>query len=760
MNCILNSFNCIFIILSINFCQTNKYFPKRLITNSSNTHDESISNYISETKDSNYNSLAVHQCPINCFIEHESQDMLNCIPDEASTKSSKLKLISCERNTETGELVLGHKESVRGIVPGALGHLVPTSPTTSKQLSRSGQLEIHINLNMVRMDARCFQGLGGLITNVRLLNTVYMHPDSLIDLQHLRSFEIESGQTPLHLSDDYVKNGKDSQSDVEKPMEQTNKPAFIRLNPLDNTIPISFNLNTKCHRCALVDDNHISNNNAIDDSLPTKTDNLVIVVFTNKRDLLTSQHNSLKLSMIFPYTCPVIKNGIGCLGSSNSITNNQENSSEISLISNDFKSESESQLESSLLNISVIEQLKTMTYIQTESNHTLSLSILLIIWCTIITISFIIVILIVLYCSRKRFIKIPLSTRVTQITPFRLFQVCGQQNASIDDDDEGNGTYNGNNDGDMEEISSNSVSSGFFAQQPKTYIASERNELLPHTNDDMNNFVINSKNTQSGMSDTRSSWSSLQIMNNPPIDARPVQCRCSIINLKDLKPTSSNKYGTVYNILQLNKHSNQRYSEKPNNHYIYKKSHLSKRRSIGSQTDFTDIESDNPEAYCTLDRYVMQRRKRYPYTTTNNNINDHYLSKRTASNQFLPFFRNNLNQMDGIVITKPSIYSNNLFSHSSITMNNNSSINDDNNNSDHRRTHINSNDTSIAKRSNNNGTDLFILMIDDKSKSARNLPQTNPNYKLTNLLNKRSEYMKGDLDYHEGFNGSVIYSGD
>ncbi|CAI2734613.1 unnamed protein product [Schistosoma spindalis] len=754
MNHILHSFNCVFILLTIRFCQTSKYFSGRLIANNSDIHDESISNYVLDTKDSNYNSLLIHQCPIECFIEHDSQDMVNCISNE-DKKSLKLKMISCERNTETGVLVLGHKESVRGIVPGALSHLLQTSsPTTSTLLSRSGQLEFHLNLNMVRLDARCFQGLGGLVTDVRLLNTVYMHPDSLIDLQHLRSFEMESGQTPLYLSDDYVENGKYFQSDVEETIGQINKPAFIRLNPLDNTVPITFNLNTKCHKCALIDDNDVSNSNDMNDRSPTKPDNLIIIVFTNKRDLPTSQYNSLKLSMIFPYTCPLIKDGIGCLRQSDLIENDHDNSTKMNSLSNK-QPLPESRSESSLLNISVIEQLKTMTSIQTESKHTLSLSIILIIWCTIITISFIVVILIVLYCVKNRFIKIPLSTKVAQITPFSLFHVCGQQNSSIDGD-EVNGNDDDNDDGDMEEISSNSVSSGFFAQQPKTYVTSEKKELIPYTSDNMTNFIISSKNTRNGTNDTRSSWSSLQITNNPSINARTIQCRCSVISLKDSKPTNSNTYGALCNILQSNKHNNQQHPDKRNNQYPYKKTYLSKRRSIGSQTDFTDIESDNAEAYCTLDRYIMQKHKRYPYTTTNN-INDNFLSKRTASNHILPYFRNNnLNQMDGIVITKSSIYSNNLFSHSNITMNNNTSANNDNTDSNVNRTFQNYNDTSVAKRPINNGTDVLILMINNKPKSVRNLPHTNPIRQLSNPINNQGEYMKGDWKHHEVSNGSVI----
>ncbi|CAH8612622.1 unnamed protein product [Heterobilharzia americana] len=256
----VHHFTLLGILVLFQLCQSNEYYPKRFLINNSEIHDESINNEnILDTKYSN----PIDQCPIQCFIDNDSGDMVNCsISQEISVKSSKKSFIRCERNIETGELILGHKESVRGITPGALGHLLEATSISNQPLSRSGQLEFHINLNMVRLDAKCFQDLGGLITDIRLLNTVYMHPDSLIDLQHLRSFEIESGQTPLYLSDDDDHGVNDNSKNDTYMMEvddlvkrdSIKKPAFIRLHPLDNTVPISFNLNTKCHQCDLQSD--------------------------------------------------------------------------------------------------------------------------------------------------------------------------------------------------------------------------------------------------------------------------------------------------------------------------------------------------------------------------------------------------------------------------------------------------------------------------------------------------------------------------
>nr|CAH8870754.1 unnamed protein product [Trichobilharzia regenti] len=668
----LHSFSLFSLLVIFEFSHTNEYYPKRFITNNSEIHPEPINNDdILDEKYSNLDVPSIHQCPIECFIENDSQELVNCISKEVDTTPSKQPIIPCERNIETGELILGHKESVRGMIPGALGHLLEASSRSGQPLSRSGQLELHINLNMVRLDAKCFQGLGGLVTDVRLLNTVYMHPDSLIDLQHLRSFEIESGQTPLYLPDDNVKSNIQPEEE-NSVKENSHKPAFIRLHPLDITVPISFNLNTKCHQCVQNDENSVNG------SITKPVDNLIVIVFTSKRDLSsTAQLTSPKLSMIFPYTCPLTKDGIGCPGGQSYL--DAVSQEEIKAITGDeLPSETVS-------NIPVIEQLKTMTFIQSESNINNTL---------------------------------------------RLFHVCGRPNSSGEEED----ADEEDEEGVEEEVSSNSISSGFFSHR-KSSLSKEKSELLSHiscnTTNPINNIkalAITTTNTitqNHQMNDTHSSWSSLHITKNPSIIYGGAGCRCSVISLKDHKSINSNNFNALYSLMQSN-NAKSYYQPSDGKHhhpqyYSVRKSHMSKRRSIGSQTDFTDIESDNPESYCTLDRYIMQKNKRHPYGSrkSNHNINDHYLSNRTTSTQLLPYFRNStLNQMDGIVITKSNLYSNHLLSHSNITMNNTNV----NNNSDFH---------SITDDKKSSNSDLLILMIDGKPKPIRNLPPTNQTYKFS-----------------------------
>ncbi|KAF5405010.1 hypothetical protein PHET_01376 [Paragonimus heterotremus] len=139
-------------------------------------------------------------CSAVCFLKPPNFEIVHCakrINDLDEATRTEIKVIKCQQHRNRGEIILGNKESVRGIEPGTLENLLAPD---EELLTRSGQFSIYLNLNMVRFDARLFQGLGTVITEVRLFNTVQMHPDSLIELQHLRAFEIDTGLTPLLLA--------------------------------------------------------------------------------------------------------------------------------------------------------------------------------------------------------------------------------------------------------------------------------------------------------------------------------------------------------------------------------------------------------------------------------------------------------------------------------------------------------------------------------------------------------------------------------
>ncbi|CAH8641979.1 unnamed protein product [Heterobilharzia americana] len=203
----------------------------------------------------------------------------------------------------------------------------------------------------------------------------------------------------------------------------------------------------------------------------------------------------------------------------------------------------------------------------------------------------------------------------------------------------------------------------FYSHQ-KTSLSKEKTELLSSTITNITDTTTTTttaaamvktpttNNNHHRRNDAHSSCNSLRTTTNPSITNGVAASRYSIISLKDQRSINSNKYNTFYSIIHSNKPNN--YHPHNRNHYPCRKSYMSKRRSIGSQTDFTDIESDNPESYSTLDRYFMQKYKRYPYSIDSNNDNnynknsnirnnssDYYLFNRTTSTQILPYFRNN-----------------------------------------------------------------------------------------------------------------------
>ncbi|KAF6769211.1 hypothetical protein AHF37_12031 [Paragonimus kellicotti] len=183
-------------------------------------------------------------CSAVCFLNPPNFEIVHCTKqinnmDEATR--TEIKVIKCQQHRNRGEIILGNKESVRGIEPGTLENLLAPD---EELLTRSG--------------------LGTVITEVRLFNTVQMHPDSLIELQHLRAFEIDTGLTPLLLA-------SEDNDEPETGSTLKESPMYVRILPADTGMPIMFNLETSCHQC-------ISDLNSTDSSY-------VIVVFTIPRKI-------------------------------------------------------------------------------------------------------------------------------------------------------------------------------------------------------------------------------------------------------------------------------------------------------------------------------------------------------------------------------------------------------------------------------------------------------------------------------------------
>lgn len=227
------------------------------------------------------------KCPMVCFLEPPEYEMVRCaktVPPLFSTGNHRFKLVHCRLFTNRGEIIIGGKESVGGIMPGTFKEI--TQPT-EELFIRTGGLTMHLNLNMVQLDAHTFDGLDNVLAQIRLLNVVQMHPDSLINLHYLRSFEIESGKPPIP----FVK--KDSR------IVTMNGPSYLRLQPVDSSASININLEANCHKCVPV--------NGTSDSIVN-----IVLAENRRRSQSKASEAGSKMSVIFPHTCPTVKVGTGC----------------------------------------------------------------------------------------------------------------------------------------------------------------------------------------------------------------------------------------------------------------------------------------------------------------------------------------------------------------------------------------------------------------------------------------------------------------
>ncbi|VDP77465.1 unnamed protein product [Echinostoma caproni] len=449
----------------------------------------------------------VSSCDTVCYLEPPAHEMLQCAK-RSSDHSSILteppeKPITCQQFRSRSEIVLGQKESARAITSGALENLIDPDDDWS---SLAGQLLIHLNLNMVQLDPGAFVGLQTLVTEVRLLNTVFMHPDSFLELRHLRALEIDSGLTPVPLTDT-----SNTESDDWSKSTQPDKPMFLRLRPADNSVPISFNLETECHQC-------VTGNSTASDT------DMIIVVFTDSRDSQqkkikqSSLYHQPQFSMLFPQTCPKVARGLGCpqddTGTEDqtvTIIVDQNRTNDVSMT--DFRD----------------------TRIIVAEEKTPSLLILLSIWCSVLTLVIVVIVCVVYFCTKRWNSRKPV--------PKWFPAPCFSQPPSSPDN-----------------LSSSSSNSGFYNRQ-SSFPPPEKSAIYPKV-----------------MMDSQTSWNSLRT--KPP------------------RSTSAHSLREKHHraVLRASRAS------------IDRIRHAGPaRRSIGSQTDFTEMDSD-AAVYSSLRRAGMMSR--------------------------------------------------------------------------------------------------------------------------------------------------------
>ncbi|KAG5443951.1 hypothetical protein CSKR_113807 [Clonorchis sinensis] len=343
-----------------------------------------------DTRDESRSSYLTHQntstpCPVFCFLRPPDNQMVACVrhPSEIRKEEKKeIKFIECRQYKGKGEIILGNRESVRGIETGALSKLL----NPGEELPTSaGQLSIYLNLNMVRLEAGAFQGLETVITEVRLINTVQMHPDSLLALKHLRAFEIESGRTPVFWIGESETNGTETDRQTLR-----NMPMYIRLQPVDPDAPISFNLETRCHQCVEVNS--------------TEATHLIVVLQSPQTlSMRENRGRPVGFSILFPQTCPKLSEAPGC-----------------SRFWDDY--------DYSTLTSTTAGRPNHRNTEGAAVQHTAydpSLLILLSVWCTLLTIVILLIVGIVYWCTRRLHHQKPL--------PRWLPIICATQQSSIED---------------------------------------------------------------------------------------------------------------------------------------------------------------------------------------------------------------------------------------------------------------------------------------------------------------------------------------
>ncbi|VEL17304.1 unnamed protein product [Protopolystoma xenopodis] len=235
-----------------------------------------------------------------CALLPPDREVLVCEPDQPtgpasdqpSARQAQLprRPIVCLVNPTTGEIRLGSKESIRRLrSPSFVNLFASLSPLVPP----TGHMSLHLQLNVLELPANLFAGVGQTIVEVRLLNVVAVHPDALIDLRRLRTFEIDTHQSPKQLSD----RTSDGQTHHLDPAT-----AFLRLRPLDGTAPIAFNLAVVCFRCPRLADPPPPF------ALRSAGDPMIVIGFPGQ----SSAEPQHAYTAVYPYSCPLATEHPGC----------------------------------------------------------------------------------------------------------------------------------------------------------------------------------------------------------------------------------------------------------------------------------------------------------------------------------------------------------------------------------------------------------------------------------------------------------------
>lgn len=206
-------------------------------------------------------------CPFNCSLSMDKE--LLC---SSNCKEMFSEGVSCQKDLINERFVIGNRSSIRRIAPGGLKDL--------RSYSTGGVLNIFLDMNILELTPMSFTGLEEVLGDLNVLHVNTLHPDTLLRHRKITSITFDYDRVPQ--LPDAVK-------------EKADVPAFLRLQPLDPSMPIEVNMEVRCHKCA--------------SEWPIQES--AILTFSRKETSKTGDTLDA-LNMIYMDNCPTLDNALGC----------------------------------------------------------------------------------------------------------------------------------------------------------------------------------------------------------------------------------------------------------------------------------------------------------------------------------------------------------------------------------------------------------------------------------------------------------------
>ncbi|VDO11964.1 unnamed protein product [Rodentolepis nana] len=206
-------------------------------------------------------------CPFSCFLSTDKELLCSTSSNESFSEN-----VSCQNDLINERYVIGNRSSIRRISPGGLKDL--------RSYGKGGVLNIFLDMNILELTPMSFTGLEEVLGDLSVLHVNTLHPDTLLRHRKITSITFDSDRVP-QLPDSV--------------REKADVPAFLRLQPLDPSMPIEMNMEVRCHKCA--------SEQPIQES--------AIVTFS-RHEASKAGETLDTINMIYMDNCPTLDNALGC----------------------------------------------------------------------------------------------------------------------------------------------------------------------------------------------------------------------------------------------------------------------------------------------------------------------------------------------------------------------------------------------------------------------------------------------------------------